>query len=60
MNFDDFIVNVFCYVDDFMKKHFPNRSLRQRDPSPQLADSEVFTMEIVGEFLGLQTDKKIF
>jgi len=60
MNLDDFIVNIFCQVDDFMKKHFPNRTLRQRGPLPQLADSEVVTMEIVGEYLSLQTDKKIF
>jgi len=60
MNLDDFIVNVFCQVDDFMKKHFPSRTLRQRGPSPQLADSEVLTMEIVGEYMGFQTDKKIF
>jgi len=60
MNLNDFIVNIFCEVDDFMKQNFPNRTLRQRGPLPQLADSEVLTMEIVGEFLGLQTDKKIF
>ena len=60
MNLDDFIVNIFCQVDDFMKKHFQNRTLRKRGPLPQLADSEVVTMEIIGEYLGLQTDKKTF
>ena len=31
----------------------------QRIP-PQMADSEVLTMEIVGEILGFDTDKDIF
>lgn len=60
MNLNDFIVNIFCKVDDFMKQNFPKRTLRQRGPSPQLAGSEVLMMEIAGEFLGLDTDKKIF
>jgi hypothetical protein len=60
MNLNDFIVQIFCEVDDFMKKSFPKRTLRKRGPLPQLADSEVLTMEIVGELLGQQTDKAIF
>ena len=60
MNLNDFIVNIFCQADDFMKKHFPTRTLRQRGPLPQLMGSEVLTMEIVGEYLGLETDKEIF
>ena len=59
MNLNDFIVNVFCETDDFMKKFFPDRTLRTRGPLPQLADSEVLTIEIVGEILGFDTDKKI-
>ena len=60
MNLNDFIVNIFCETDDFMKKFFPNRTLRARGPHPQMADSEVLTMEIVGEILGFDTDKDIF
>ena len=30
--------------------------LCQRGLAPKLADSEVITMEVVGEFLGLETD----
>lgn len=60
MNLNDFIVHIFCEVDDFMKESFPERTLRKRGPLPQLADSEVLTMEIVGELLGQQTDKAIF
>jgi hypothetical protein len=60
MNLNDFIVNIFCETDDFMKKFFPERSLRTRGPLPQMADSEVLTIEIVGEILGFDTDKDIF
>jgi len=42
MNLNDFIVNIFCEVDDFMKNNFPARKLRTRGPLPQLADSEEF------------------
>jgi hypothetical protein len=60
MNLDDFIVHIFCETDNFMKKSCPPRRLRTRGPLPQLADSEVLSMEIVGEFLGLEKDKAIF
>jgi hypothetical protein len=60
MNLNDFIVNVFCETDDFMKKYFPPRRIRARGPMPQISDSEVLTMEIVGEILGFDTDKDIF
>ena len=60
MNLNDFIVNVFCETDDFVKRFFPGRTLRRRGPVPQMTDSEVLTMEIVGEILGFDTDKEIF
>lgn len=43
-----------------LKKHYPARYLRQRGPLPRLSDSEVITMEIVGEYLGLNTEKDIY
>ena len=42
MNLDNFIVNIFCETDDFMKKYFPERTFRSRGPMPQMADSEVY------------------
>ena len=36
------------------------RRLRQRGPAPTLADSEVLTIEVVGEFLGLDRDAAIY
>jgi len=53
-----FIIGVFCLVDDRIGGR--QRSYRRRGPSPKLSDSEVMTMEIVGEFLGIDTDKGIY
>jgi hypothetical protein len=51
-----FIVSVFCLIDGRVK----DRTLRARGPLPKLSDAEVLTIEIVGEFLGLDTDEAIF
>lgn len=56
MDLSTFIISVFCLVDDRLKQ----KRIRQRGPAPKLSDSEVLTIEIVGEFLGLDTDKAIF
>ena len=34
--------------------------MRKRGPQPRLSDSELITMEIVGEFLGIDTDKGLY
>jgi Transposase DDE domain len=54
----DFIITVFCLIDNQCKTL--DKPLRQRGFEPNLSDSEVLTMEIVGEFLGLNTDKGIW
>ena len=55
----DFIITVFCKIDDMLKDIFKNNRLRQRGPQPKLSDSEVITIEIVGEFLGKDCDEDI-
>lgn len=60
MSIEDFIIAVFCVIDDELKKMLGNRKLRQRGRYPGLTDSEAITMEIVGEFLGLDCDKSIW
>ena len=55
MDLNTFIVAVFCLIDDQLK----GRRIRQRGPAPKLSDAEVLTIEVVGEFLGLDTDKAI-
>src|SRR4051812_27066762 len=57
MDLETLIIVVFCLVDDFVRDLCRGRGLRQRGPAPVLADSEVLTVEIVGEFLGLDTDR---
>ena len=60
MDLDDFIIAVFCVVDEALPLVLGGRRLRQRGPQPVLADSEVVTMEVVGEYLGLEQDQALF
>jgi hypothetical protein len=56
MDLSTFIVAVFCLIDDRLKE----RRIRSRGPTPTLSNSEVITIEVVGEFMGLDEDKKLF
>src|SRR5215204_5499103 len=60
MNLDNLIVTVFCQIDDCLKTIFADTKLRQRGRAPVLSDSEVLTIETIGEYLGLSQDKQIF
>ena len=60
MDLDNFIITTFCIIDDTMNDILHHRRLRQRSPKPSLSDSEVLTIEVVGEYLGLYQDKAIF
>jgi len=60
MDLDALIVTVFCLVDDALTAELAGRRLRQRGPRPVLADSEVLTMELIGEFLGLDQERRMF
>src|SRR3954452_22264226 len=57
MDLETLIIVVFCLVDDFVRDRCRGRGLRQRGPAPVLADSAVLTVEIVGEFIGLDTGR---
>jgi hypothetical protein len=57
MDLSTFIVAVFCLIDDRLKDL---GRLRGRGPTPTLCDSEVLTIEVVGEFLGLDEDTELF
>jgi hypothetical protein len=49
----DLLLQVFCLIDDELKAlALP----RRRGPRPTLTDSEVITIELVGEFWGLDRD----
>lgn len=56
MDLETFLTAVYCLTDDFLA----GQKLRQRGPQPTLCDSEVLTMEIAGEFLGIDTDTGLF
>jgi len=56
MEFTTYLVTVFCLIDDWLR----GQRIRQRGPQPTLSDSEVLTMEIVGEFLRMDTDKGLY
>jgi hypothetical protein len=60
LTMSDFIVVVYYLVADVFATVLGDQRLRRRGPAPALSDSEVITMEIVGEFLGIDTDKGIW
>jgi hypothetical protein len=60
MDLDDFMIAVFCWSDAAIPAVLEGKPIRQRGPHPVLADSEVLTMEVVGEYLGLTQDTALF
>ena len=63
MDLEDFTIAVYCLLDELlgeMRDHPDWRRVRTRGPAPTLADAEVLTMEVVGEFLGLDQDVGIY
>jgi hypothetical protein len=54
---------VYCQIDTVLAEMAADpewRRIRQRGPAPVLADAEVLTMAVVGEFLGLDQDAAIY
>jgi Transposase DDE domain len=60
MDLDDFIMTVFCRIDDLLPQVTGGQRVRERGPQATLADSEVLTMEVVGEYLGLGVEQALF
>ena len=60
MPIDEFIITVFCWVELGLEKVTAGVKLRTRGFAPRLSDSEVITMEIVGEFLGYEGDEAVW
>ncbi len=59
MTFEDYLLELFYLIDsELAAMNLPR--LRARGPRPVLHDSEVITMELAGEFLGIDTDKGIW
>lgn len=59
MSLTNFIISAFCVIDNELKK-LNLGTLRRRGFKPEFSDSETITLEIVGEFLGIDTDKGIW
>jgi hypothetical protein len=59
MTLEEFIIHTYCFVDDYLQKMHLCR-IRKRGERPALSDSEVITLEIVGEYLGHGSDKAIW
>ena len=60
MPVDEFIILVFCWVEQALGEVTQGVKLRRRGHRPRLSDAEVITMELVGEFLGYDGDKAIW
>jgi len=56
MDITTFMIAVYCVIEDFLA----GQRLRKRGPRPTLRDSEVLTIEVVGEFLGMDRENNIF
>lgn len=60
MDLDTLIIAWYCWIDEGIGELVGEHRLRKRGPHPVLSDSEVLTMEVVGEFLGLDQDSALF
>ena len=49
------MASVFCLIDDRIE----DRRLRERDALPRLSVSQLLTIEIVGEYMGLSTPTRL-
>jgi len=57
MDLNTFIVLIYCFIADWLAEQ---PRYRERGPQPRVSDAEILTIEVVGIWLGLATDKAIF
>ncbi len=60
MSLEDLIITVYCRIEKMYQEIVKGIKLRLRGTPPSLSDGEVLTMLVVGEYLGLGSDKKIW
>jgi hypothetical protein len=63
VDLESFTIAVYGRIDELLDELQVDpdwRRVRTRGPAPVLADSEVLTLEVVGEFLGLDQDMAIY
>jgi hypothetical protein len=56
----DFVIAVYCFVDDTLKKILQGRCLRRGGRAPKLSDAEALCIALVGEFLGYDSDANVW
>lgn len=56
----DFLLELYCLIDEMLPEVIVVKRLRRRGPAPKLSDAEVVTMLVAGEFLGLDADKQLY
>jgi hypothetical protein len=62
VDLESFTIAVLCLIEELVQESTTDpawQRIRRRGPAPTLADSEVLTMVVVGEFLGLDRDTAI-
>ena len=57
MDLNTFIIIIYCFIADWLAEQ---PRYRTRGPQPTVSDAEVLTIEVVGIWLGLATDKAIY
>ena len=57
---EEFIIAVFCCVDDLLQEMTQGQAIRQKGFAPAFGDSEVITMELVAEYQGIDADQAIW
>jgi hypothetical protein len=63
VDLESFTIAVLCLIEELLAEVAADpdwRRVRTRGPAPTLSDGEVLTMEVVGEFLGLDQDIAIY
>ena len=60
MDLDTFIVAAYCTIEEELRELAAQERWRARGPKPRLTDGEVLTMEVVGEYLGIDTDRGLY
>ena len=60
VSLEEFIITVYCRIEEIYQEAIKGIKLRPRGATPALSDQEVLTMLVVGEYLGLGSDKKIW
>jgi hypothetical protein len=60
MSLEEFIITVFCWVEECLKSITSGVALRAGGFAPRLSDSEAITLEMVGEVLGHDGDEAIW